>query len=172
MSTSSKKTIEQRTAEAVLQKPKEVTVGGRRYTIAPPSIATLILASEAVSHLPALRMDGEEVVEEVLRNAKDCAAIGELTASLLLGAKRIREGRHRRRTLRDILCGRRRVTEQEALARELLEDLSPRDLYKLLSECLVEMQLQDFFGLTTFLTEINLTRPTKKVETGATAFGQ
>lgn len=168
-----KKTIEQRTAEAVLQKPKEVTVGGRQYTIAPPSIATLILASEAVSHLPALRMDGEAVVEEVLRNAKDCAAIGELTATLLLGAKRIREGRHRRRTLRDIICGHgRRETEQEALARELLETLSPRELYKLLSEALVEMQLQDFFGLTTFLTEINLTRPTKKVETGATAFGQ
>lgn len=84
-----KKTIEQRTAEAVLQKPKEVAIRGRKYTIAPPSIATLILASEAVSKLPALKLDAESVVEEVLHNARDCEAIGELVAVLLLGAKRI-----------------------------------------------------------------------------------
>ena len=180
---SNRKTIEQRTAEAVLQKPKEVTIRGRKYTIAPPSIATLILASEAVSKLPALKLDTESVVEEVLRNARDCEAIGELVAVLLLGAKRIREGAEPTPRKHSALFGLIKweasdhrdtplAGEKEALARELLEDLTPREMYTLLTEALVEMQLQDFFGLTTFLTEINLTRPTRKVATGATASGQ
>ncbi len=165
-----KKTIEQRTAEAVLQKPKEVVIRDRTYTIAPPSIATLILASEAVSRLPSLKLDPDAVVEEVLRNARDCGAIGEFAAILILGAKRIGRGGDPAAGRRGLF--RRRGREKEALARELLEDLSPREMYKLLTEALVEMQLQDFFGLTTFLTEINLTRPTRKVGTGATASGQ
>ncbi len=176
-----RKPIEQRTAEAVLQKPKEVTIRGRKYTIAPPSIATLILASEAVGKLPALKLDSESVVEEVLRNARDCEAIGEFVAVLLLGAKRVREGKTPAVRKHSALFGLLKWEtydpgetsgEKEALARELLEELTPREMYTLITEALVEMQLQDFFGLTTFLTEINLTRPTRKVETGATASGQ
>lgn len=57
------------------------------------------------------------------------------------------------------------------LAKELLENLTPSELYSLTATILQRMNLTDFFGLTTFLIEINLMRQTK-VGTEATAFGQ
>jgi hypothetical protein len=53
-------TIESRAA-------KTVTVGGKTYGVSPPSIATLILVSEAVSQLPAVNADSDDLFSESLR---------------------------------------------------------------------------------------------------------
>ena len=42
-------TIEAKTAQTVLQEPKEIKIGEKIYSVAPPSLGTLILVSEAVS---------------------------------------------------------------------------------------------------------------------------
>lgn len=55
------------------------------------------------------------------------------------------------------------VDRKAELAKTLLEELTPRDLHNLTAQLLQRMQLADFFGLTTFLIEINLTRPTREV---------
>lgn len=161
-------TIEKKVAEAILQQPIEISVGTHTYTIAPPSIATLIMASEAVSRLPHLKLDTEKVVEETLSVAKDCRAMGEIVAILILGAKRLRERNVRRvkrqyRLFRGLIkfCTYKDVDEKEQLTDELLETLTPEELYLLLAQILTKMQIQDFFGLTTFLCEINLLRQTK-----------
>lgn len=175
-------TLEQKTAQAILQQPTEVVIRDKKYIIAPPSIATLILVSEAVSLLPAVRLDTEKIVEEVLSTAKHCRPIGDILATLILGAKNLTETVEREQEEKHSLLfgfvrwtSRKKVTvtvdRKAELAKSLLEDLSPQEIYSLFVQALANMQIQDFFGLTTFLTETNLLRPTKVV-TEATAFGQ
>lgn len=175
-----KQTIEEKVARTILQQPEEINIGGRTYKIAPPSVATLILASETVSHLPHVRLDEDKIVEESLSIAKDCRELGDLLAILILGAKHInnkveRREKQRKRHLWGLFYTTRTITitenAKEILSRELLENVTPRDLQNSVAKIIKMMQIGDFFGLTTFLTEINLMRSTK-VETEPTASGQ
>ena len=172
--------IETKVARTILQQPEEMNIGGKTYKIAPPSVATLILASEVVSHLPQVHLDEEKVIEETLSIAKDCRKLGDLLAILILGAKHINDKVERQETQKKRhlwgLFHTTRITTitetaRDALSRELLENATPRDLNNAVAKIIQMMQVGDFFGLTTFLTEINLMRPTK-VETEPTASGQ
>ena len=172
--------IETKVARTILQQPEEMTIGDKTYNIAPPSVATLILASEVVSHLPQVHLDEEKIIEETLSIAKDCRELGDLLAILILGAKHINDKVERRETQRKrhlwgLFHTTRTITitetAKESLSRELLENITPRDLNNGVAKIINMMQVGDFFGLTTFLTEINLMRPTK-VETEPTASGQ
>ena len=168
-------TIEQRVGATLLQQPRQISIAGKTYSVAPPTIATLILASEAISLLPQEYLDEEHIVEETLRIAKDCRVLGDILAILILGAKGLSEertteertffGLRRRRTVR-------KIDRKRELADELLETLAPRDLSRLISELLIDLQLGDFFGATTSLLEINLTKATRGVENETTAHGR
>lgn len=164
--------VEQQVSQAILQMPTEVRVGDKSYMVAPPSVATIIMVSRYTATLPNVKFDDKTMVEDILRHAKDCEALGHIAAVLVLGAKGIKERVVRRQRVRESrffgLFHREReveVTEDvdrlEPLAKELLEGLSPIELHSLISQILAGLQLGDFFGLTTFLCEINLTRPTK-----------
>jgi len=164
------KTIEQKVAEAILQKEVKVKVGDKKYTAAPPSTATLILVSEAVSRLPHIKLDPDNVVGECLSVAKQCRELGDVAAILLLGARHINDTvrtqqTEEKRYLWGLIRRRRTVIREEsqkdAVAREVLETLTPSELNTLIAQLLQGMELGDFFGLTTFLTEINLLRQTK-----------
>lgn len=168
-------TIEQRVGATLLQQPRQISIAGKTYSVAPPTIATLILASEAISLLPQEYLDEEHIVEETLRIAKDCRVLGDILAILILGAKGLTEertteertffGLRRRRTVR-------KIDRKRELADELLETLAPRDLSRLISELLRDLQLGDFFGATTSLLEVNLIRATREVGTETTAHGR
>lgn len=175
-------TTEQQVANAVLQTPTEVLVGDKVFKVAPPSIATLILASAAVSQLPEVELNGKQIVEESLFIAKDCAVLGDVAAILILGAKNLQEEvetpvKRRRKGLLGLLGFRHTVQEVQTIDRKaelskfLLENLAPRQLREVMFNLIHQLQLGDFFGLTTFLIDLNLLRPTK-VETETTAFGQ
>lgn len=173
-----KKTLEQKAAEAILQKAATVTIGNFTYEAAPPSIATLILVSEAVSRLPQRKLDRSALVSECLDIAKDCKALGDIAAILVLGARAYNEKHfpEEAQQKRGFLQRRRKEdadvrTHGEILAEEILNTLNPHELYDLIAMLLQRMDLGDFFALTTFLTEVNLLRQTK-VETGTTASGQ
>lgn len=162
------KTIEQKVGDAVLQQPKEIDINGRHFTIAPPSVSTLILASEAISQLPQVNLDSNNIVEEVLFIAKDCRVLGEIIAILILGAKGLKETVTTRKKRFFGLFTRfvsETVDRKAELSKWLLEELDTAQLNKLIFELLKDFNLGDFFGTTTFLIEINLLRPTKVVET-------
>jgi hypothetical protein len=174
-------TVEQKVAQAVLQQPEDIKVGDKIYKFYPPSTATLILASEAISQLPQLKLDEKKLAEECLYAAKDCRKVGEIVAIFLLGAKHLTETVKAPQTKeKRLFWGLLRFKEtvevetvidrKAELTRQLLEDLTPRQLHTLSAQLLQRMQLADFFALTTFLIEINLLRQTKVEET--TAFGQ
>lgn len=158
--------IEERTAETILQQPETVTVGGKEYEVAPPSIATLVLASKYISRLPQVKLDQDNVLGEVLAVAKDCGVIGDILAVLILGAKESEKAADNSRIFRWNV-----ETKRERLAKELLETMKPRDAYSLLAKLVGNLQIADFFGLTTFLIGVNMTKATK-VETETTASGR
>ena len=177
-----KKTLEEKVADTILEKAEELSIGSKIYQVAPPSTATLILVSEAVSRLPRVVADPDNVVEESLSIAKDCRALGDIAAIMILGARHLTErvkvqqtrekrylwGLIKRKTIEEV----EEVRDLKAeLAQELLETYSPKALNMLVGGLLNKMEIGDFFGLTTFLIEINLMHQTK-VETEATASGQ
>lgn len=145
-------------------------MGNTTYSVAPPSIATLILVSEAVAKLPHLKLNDTDVVRESLAVAKDCHALGEILAILILGAKAINTARPKKRFSR-FFCRQKTTDPVAELAEELLETLTPSEMHSLVTQLLAGMDLGDFFAVTTFLTEINILRQTK-VESATTAFGQ
>lgn len=168
-----KETLESKAARTVLQMQEKVNVGAKEYSIAPPSVATLILMSEEISMMPQISMSAENIVSEVLLNAKDCRRIGDILAVAILGAKGLKS---KEKSVRRSFFGLRteiietEVDRKAELSREILEECSPKDLNDILIKILKNMQLSDFFGLTVSLTGINLLRKTK--ETGTTASGR
>lgn len=174
-------TIESKVKQTILQNTTDITIGGKVYKVAPPSVATLICVSEAVSTLPAVRLDADKVVDEVLSIAKDCRPLGEIVAILMLGAKGLTETRREVKTVEKrrfwgLIKKQEQVEVVEvidhkaALARTILEDYSPSQLKELVGLLISKMEIGHFFGLTTSLTEVNLLRPTREVVT--TASGQ
>ena len=151
-------TLEQKTANGILQLPAEVEIGKKKYRVAPPSTATLILASAAISKLPNVSLDSENIASECLYVAKDCEALGEIVAILILGAKGLK---------RSFFCLRNRKAK---LTKEILEELSPKQLSDALAKLLAGMDLAFFFATTTSLIEINLLKKTRGAET--TVYGQ
>ena len=163
------RTIEQKAADTILQKAAKVSIGGKEYEAAPPSIATL---------LPHHKLDDKNLVLESLNVAKHCKVLGDVAAILILGARHFNDRQNdphkeSKGWFRRLFCGKSKQaqrTQGETLSQEILETCSPRELYDLIAMLLQRMDLADFFALTTFLTEVNLLRQ-KKVETETTAFG-
>lgn len=178
-----KEKIETKVAKTILQQPEEITVGGTVYQVAPPSTATLILMSEAAARMPHVKLDPERIVDEVLATADQCRPVGEFVAIMILGAKGLVETRKevvkmKKKRFFGLMTTVQQVETEVTidrkaeLSKKLLKDLEPRELHNLAARLLQKMQVADFFGLTTFLTEINLLRQTRRVESETTQSGQ
>jgi hypothetical protein len=168
-----KDTVESKAAKTVLQQQEEILIGDETYKVSPPSVATLILASEAISRLPSVGIDSNNIALECLCIAKDCRILGDIIAILILGAKNITETK---KVAKKRLFGLVREEKEVAidnkaiLSKKLLEDVPPNGLHELMAKLLKSMQLSDFFGLTASLIEINILRKTREAVT--TASGQ
>lgn len=176
------KTIEQQVADAILQQPVgKVRLRGVDYPVNHPSPATLIMVSALCSDLPPIDGKGN-VLTEVLRTASGCKVVGQIVATLILGAKRIKEGRMVETTRRSAkkcfwrrLLGRfdtlstvtEKVAEIDYLAEILLEDFTPSQLRELAQRLFFYSEVVDFFGLTTSLSVANLLRSTREVVTAS-----
>lgn len=157
------KTIEQTVAETILEQHQKIDIGGKQYYIAPPSIATLILVSEAIARLPKQNFNPEKIVQESLNYAKHSRILAEIAAIIILGARKYL-GREKDRKKQSKWCLFRRNRHKRDIKRltdEIIFNMSPRELNTLFARVLKTMELSDFFGLTTFLTEINLLQQTK-----------
>lgn len=174
--------IEKRVVDTVLERASEVlTLDGVDYPLAPPTLATIIMTSELAATLPGFILDDDsDLLHEVLRNAKHCRTLGKITAVLLLGAKRVLENRqvpveesqpqkrsYFRRILRSIARkseNEKTIAEVDKLAQICLNELSPSALQTVLTRRLIDMQIADFFALTTSLNTANQIRPTREVD--------
>jgi hypothetical protein len=159
--------IESKVAETVLQKPVEITIGDKTYTVAPPSIATLILVSEAVSKLPQQKLDTANAVSESLYIARHCSVVGEIAAILILGAKGLAGERKKYFGLKKEI-----VDLKSELAGKILEELGPEQLNDVLGNILSKMGTAFFLGTIDFLIKVNLLKAETKAETTTTVSGQ
>lgn len=166
------KTIENKVASAILEKPVAcIELEGRMYDIAPPSIATLILVSEIVSELPEVEpVSKDKVVFWVLQNAKNYRALGDFAAVLILGAKGLTETITKKAVKKRWFgLGKAEIEEKitvdrkAELSRIILENVRPSVLFNIIVKRLNDLEIGDFFGITTSLAEVNLLRPTKEV---------
>lgn len=174
-------TIEKKVADAILEKVTDkITIEGNDYPIAPPTTGTLILISELVSTMPIVNKDAKNALYEVLSTAKDLSVIGKIAATLILGAKRIKEQRkvckttttqykrwswRKFRRVTDATTKAEEVLEVDYLAEKLLDEVTTQTLNNIIVKRLGESQFGDFFVLTTSLSEVNLLKRTKEVET-------
>lgn len=177
---SDQKTTEQIVAETILQTSttgSKIDIDGMEYTITDPTPATLMMVSAEVSCMPHVNQQADNILFEVLRMAKDAQPIGRIAAILILGAKRVRENyeiswrkkvrKWSWRKFRHITEWKVMKTQNELdwLAEQLIDTLTTATLSNLIMKRLGEMQIGDFFGLTTSLSAINILKPTKEVET-------
>lgn len=158
------KTIEERTAETILQQPKTVEIDGKCYEIAPPTTATLILVSGMISRLPQFgeldKLQGEDMLFHALANAKDCEKVAEIAAVMIVGANEYNKSQKQ-----SLL---QRIFRKESLfdkVKNAVLNASPKKLDEIIGACLQGMQVQDFFLVTTFLNKVNLTKQTKSKTT-------
>lgn len=172
--------LEQAVSDAILQKSSEtITIDGVTYPITPATVATVIMVSELAAQLPTINKGTDNVLQEVLSAAKDCKVLGRIAATLILGAKRVKEGRQKElketdhvrqwswRKMRHVtheVEKVRYVAEIDYLAEKILDEVTNDTLTKLLGARLSLMQIGSFFELTTFLGGANLLRRTREVE--------
>ena len=173
-------TIERQVADAILEQPVgKVTLRGRDYPVSHPSPATLIMVSALCSELLVVDIGGN-VLTEVLRTAKGCQVVGRIVATLILGAKRVKESHEVEvvrtvanrgfwRRLLHLPCRQSAISEKVAeidyFTEVLLEDFTPSQLRELAQRLFFYSEVADFFGLTTSLCAANLLRRTREVET-------
>jgi hypothetical protein len=157
---------ERKVSETILQKPEEIVIGGETYTVAPPTTATLILVSEEMAKLPDFAGIGDEntlfeQLTKALNIAKGCRVLGDVLATLVLGAKRLKETKKR---FFGLVEG-KTVDNKAALAEKILNELSPEEFHNILFKLLSKLQTAFFLSSINFLTETNQMRLTKPTTT-------
>ena len=155
-----KKTIEEQTSALINDTPTTITIDGTRYKVTPPTLAKLANISSEVAQLELTGIEPTDIVGGALREAKHAREIARVISTVIEGP-----------TNRESIFKRiRNVLRRETLADKIYRSVTPAEANEILSEALKTLQLGDFFGLTTFLGGLNITRQTK-VETEATAPG-
>lgn len=163
----------------ILQKQDgKIKIGGTEYDVAPATPATIIMISSLVSEIPQkINPKPDDILNETLRSAKYYGIIGKIAAVLILGAKRIKENRfigrkvetrirfsfHKFRFVKTQKVINEGISELDYVAGEILDNLQPKILSSVIVKRLADMQIGDFFGITTSLSAINIIKPTKEV---------
>lgn len=145
------KKIETKVADALLQRPQEINIGGKIYQVPVPTVATLVLISEQISKLPTYNQDNN-MLKEVLNKAKDSKALGDIAAIFILGAKAINKPINKV------------INKKKRLANKILENHTPKELNEIIFASIKSMQVADFFALSVFLKEVSLTKETRETE--------
>lgn len=165
-------TIESKVAAAILEKPiATIELEGVKYNIAPPSISTLILVSEIVSTLPQIEnVPNDKIVYSALHHAKDFKQLGDIVAVLILGAKGLTDTVTRKVVKKRFFGLIKSETEETVtidrkaeLAKIVLDNIRPSVMLNIIVRRLNDLEIGDFFGITTSLSETNLLKPTKEV---------
>ena len=149
------KTIERKTAETILQSPFEVKVGEKSYRVAPPCAATLMMVSALIPEMPEMDIEGNKLYES-LSFAKDCDVVYKIVATLIIGAKAIRDERNRKPAVGRWFT-KPQKSSVDVLAEELKYECTNTEVYDIVSRILTEgMGVNDFFALSASLREISL----------------
>ena len=163
-------TIESRVAATILERTvSTLEIEGVTYNIAPPTLGTLILASEIVSFFPQIDdVDDKQRIFMALFKAKDFKMLADLAAVLILGSKRLTEEREvtvEKRHLFGLIKRKHRVKQtvdlRAELAKKILDNVRPSVLFEVIVKRLRDNEIMTFFAITTSLNAANILKPTK-----------
>lgn len=151
--------IESKTASTVLQDQLKVRVGTEVYRVAPPTLSTLIGVSELIAKLP--KEENQDVLIWSLDNAKQARVIGDIVATIVLGANNLDKEVVRVKSFLGF-----RYKKKVSLYKEIKEQAIGME-YEPLSNLLVGLfkeglDVDAFFLLTTFLRGQNILKRTKE----------
>lgn len=153
-------TVEQKVSNAILQEKKVVKIGGVDYEIAPPSAAVWIKVSAMASEVPVKKLNEENIIGEIFRNAKHYEVVCRITAQMILGV--INPVKN------PLLSFAKQKSEVEKLAEKLVF-APPSELKQALNILFAHHEAGFFFATIAFLPDMMMTQPTR---TEATASGQ
>ena len=167
------KNVQQKVSETLLRSELTVSLGGKEYKVAPPSIGTLVYVSDLISRVPKINVREGSESADIIAGAKEYRILPEIIATLILGVKEIRKSVEPAKKRFFMANKGKKRTKLEALMQEINENAQPSEIKAAIVPLLESLQLGDFFVVTTFLNGINITKPTKvENATGATASGQ
>jgi hypothetical protein len=159
------KNIEGKVAETILQEPDKIKIGNKTYEVRPASVATLIQVSRLISRLPDVKLDIEnnaDILVGSLMIANKCEILGEIAATLVLGARKPSNTPQWVKNLLQLLkIGFK--SKHEKLGEKILYEFGSKDLNSMVVRQLSKLEIGDFFGLTTSLLDVNILRRTKGV---------
>ena len=164
-----KKSLESAVEQTILQKERTFSIGGVQYTAERPTLGTLFMISSLISELPEI--DDSADVSKIIGTAICAPSIAKIASILILGAKRIKTEENSRNQ-RLFARSKHSTSSLEELTDSILLNCTAKDVSVFIAEQLKNSDIEDFFAITTFLREANLTRPTKVVKTSATAPGR
>lgn len=147
------KDIEQKVAEAILSKDIDLQIGEDKYSIARPTIRTLISVSYEISKLPQFEVIEGKELHSIINYAKNAKQIGRIFATMIIGAKK-----------QNKLTNLFRRNNIEKLADKIIDKYTPSELNLALVSIFSKMEIRDFFVLTTSLKEASVIKPTKEVD--------
>lgn len=161
-----KKSLQTKVREVLTQSTFPVVLGGIEYQVPHPTLGTIVRASEMISLLPEFTMDKKDAIKSILKNAKECHVLGEIMAVFIIGEKSIVE--MDKKAIKGFFLTKGKKTGADAV-KELGETImcraTPAELNVAMAAVFSNIEIADFFEVTTFLQGINLTKPTKVVET-------
>lgn len=159
-------TAEIETAKTILQEGVPFTVAGVSYNVPKPTAATLALVSAQVSKLNLVSKSTEDqsgVVGMVITDGAHMKDICRIIATIVLGAKRIRDYEHPKLKWWERLFKKQPDrTPLETLTEDILYESDSIAISRILGEAFTHMNLGFFFETTTFLASLNLTKTTKE----------
>lgn len=159
------KTTQERVADTILQRPKSITIGGHAYSVAPPTIGTLVIVSEYLSRIPEPSGDKSEYIFESLRIAKDCKPLAYAIAAIIIGAKHW-EDKMPDPTFKPSIWRKKAplINVRDYYADIILKEVEMTELADMMVRLFNDLEIADFFGCITFLRGVNLTKATKVTE--------
>ena len=161
------KKAEVETAATILQQPIPFSLGEKIFQVPRPTPATLALVSAEISQLNLVSEqvsieETDKIPAMVITDGAKMDKVCRIVAIVILGAKAIRDHKPSERKWWEFWKPKAQVTPLESLTEELMHDAEARRMEKLLSDAFSHLDLGFFFGITTFLSGLNLTRQTKE----------
>lgn len=165
--------IEQKVADTLLQKPCLVKAGDKEYTVARPTLATLIEVSRYISQLPISdKIEKDKIIPFVLANAKDSGPVlAKIASVLIIGAKNVEKVPEKRNKWHFPWSKKEKESEVENLSRELANNASCQEINAIISAALTHHKIGFFLSTIISLSGANVSEKTKS-ETEATARGE
>lgn len=146
---SNKQETGRKAAETLIESPIKIKIGADEVIVRRPTLRTLVAVSAEINKMPELKLKEGAEIQSVIQYARYCETIADIFALLIVGARKHVNFVHRIRLWR--------------MRERILDKYTPKALESALGALFAEMELADFFALTTSLTGINLTKPTVEV---------